>query len=210
MRRAVSGLLTFVALLALVPMLSCFQLQLGENDNPLRIMSVNGDGIVMADIGDYGIFRDPTDPEGEPEWVSGCNDVIVPVVMQYVEIGSGYQTWTPYVAKITKARIKYTYVSGENVELPDVNLPVNFSIKSDPSGQKTFTGNVNVMPAIWLIEHFGGPGGSPPEDITELSVYRATLTLEGVDESSGKALRAVADIQINVGDYWDDPSRLGQ
>jgi hypothetical protein len=208
MRRAVLGLLSFVAVFALLTTLSC------QRSNSLRIVSVNADktsGIVYCDLGDYGVFRDPTDPEAEPEWIVAIGDELAEVELQYVEIGPGLPTWTPYQAHISKCKVKYTFVAGEDPgPIPDVNLPVKMTVMSDPTGEKTATGIINVLPAVWKEEYWGSPPGEPETDPTELTILRATITLEGTDDATGKAVRAVNDVQLKVGNFWDDPSRIGQ
>lgn len=181
-----------------------------SRENALRIVSVNNDRTVYADLADFGIYRDPTDPDADPVFVVVTPDDTVRIELSYTEIGAGLPTWRPYVAKITKATVTFTGVSGgEPVNLPRVESKVNISVVSDPSGKKTTTGYIPLIPAPWKVENFGSPTDDPTEVDIEAELT-AKIKLEGVDESSGQTFTAEASIPVYVGNFYDDATRLGR
>ncbi|MEO0068273.1 MAG: hypothetical protein ABIK23_03980 [candidate division WOR-3 bacterium] len=180
-----------------------------SRENALEIVSVNEGKPINSDLTDFGIFKDATDPEAEPEYVSITPDDVVPIELRYTEIGLGLPTWRPYVARITKATITFTKVLGEVPEvLPKVESRVNISVMSDPEGKKATKGYITLIPAIWKEEVFGGGAGDPDELGIEATL-KAKIRLEGVDEASGKSILAETEVLVNIGNFWDEPSRIG-
>ncbi|MGQ9678823.1 MAG: hypothetical protein ACUVUD_06035, partial [bacterium] len=63
-----------------------------QRENSLRVVGI--DSPYYADLVDRGIERDPE--TGEPEEIEVFPNDVVFVHFQYVEIGVGLPTWTPY------------------------------------------------------------------------------------------------------------------
>lgn len=201
MRRTIFVLAILFASLGLL--VSC------SRENSLAIVSINEDKPVNSDLADFGIFKDATDPEAEPEYISVTPDDVVPIELRYTEIGLGLPTWRPYVARITKATVTFTKVLGEAPEvLPKVESRVNIAVTSDPEGKKTTKGYITLIPAIWKDEVFGTGAGYPDELGIEATL-KAKIRLEGVDEASGASILAETEVLVNIGNFWDEPSRIG-
>jgi hypothetical protein len=180
-----------------------------SRENALLIVSVNEGKPVNSDLADFGIFKDATDPEAEPEYISVTPDDVVPIELSYSEIGLGLPTWRPYTAHITKATITFTKVLGEAPEvLPKVESRVNISVISDPKGKKSTKGYITLIPAIWKDEVFGA-GASSPDELSNEATLKAKIKLEGVDKATGASITAETEILVNIGNFWDDPSRIG-
>ncbi len=181
-----------------------------QRENALQIVSVNDNEAILADLTDFGVYRDPTDPEAEPEFVTAIPDDVIPIELCYREIGIGLPTWRPYTARLTKVRVTFSGVMGDVPdELPPVDGRVNILVQSDPAGKKTVKGYITLMPAVWKTEVFGG-GAADPTEVEEIAVLRAKIRLEGVDEATGEAVSAETEVLVSVGEFWDDESRIGQ
>ena len=102
MRRSLFGLLTVVAAAGLLLVAGC---QVFEPVGSLRVVSINGGNALRSDIVDFMLYFDKVDSEFVVLYQYMPDSV--PVVLQYVEIGPGLPTWTPYVADINKVVIKY-------------------------------------------------------------------------------------------------------
>ncbi len=202
MRRGifVLGLLFFTLGL----LLSC------SRENTLQIVSVNNGRPVYGDLADFGVYRDPTDPQSEPEFVVVTPDDTVEIKLRYTEIGAGLPTWRPYVAHINKVTVTFTGVSGgEPITLPRVESRVNISVTSDPSGKQTTSGYIQLLPATWKEENFGSPTNDPTEVNIEAQLT-AKIKLEGVDASTGQTVIGEALVPVYIGDFYDDPTRIGR
>jgi len=181
-----------------------------SRENALLIVSVNEGKPVESDLTDFGVFKDPTDPEAEPEFVTVTPEDVIPIELRYTQIGVGLPTWRPYIAKITKATITFTKVLGEAPEvLPKVESKVNISVISDPEGKKTTKGYITLIPALWKEEVFGG-GASDPTELSTDATLIAKIKLEGTDESTGEDLTAETTVLVNIGNLWDEPTRIGE
>lgn len=208
MRRTAFGLLSVVAAAAVLFTLSCQR----ENDlaeKALRIVELNKGEPLRADLADFGIYRDP-DPEEDPVVFAIVPDDVIDVEMQYVEVGLGLPTWTPYQASIRQVEVSFRYVMGTEPNSPPdrVRLPMRVTIPSDPTGKKTTIAKFTAIPAAWKELYFDIP--DDPFDDPEAGVYTATVKVSGYDDASGLALEAKADLEVSIANYWDDPSRIGQ
>ncbi|MGQ9707694.1 MAG: hypothetical protein ACUVUR_02315 [bacterium] len=193
-----------VLLIGLGLLVSC------SRENTLQIVAVNDGKPVESDLSDFGVFKDPTDPEAEPEFVIVTPEDVIPIELRYTQIGVGLPTWRPYIAKITKATITFTKVLGEAPEvLPKVESRVNISVISDPEGKKTTKDYITLIPALWKEEVFGSGADDPTELSTDATLI-AKIKLEGTDESTGEVLTAETTVLVNIGNFWDEPSRIGE
>ncbi|MEO0070257.1 MAG: hypothetical protein ABIK18_05650 [candidate division WOR-3 bacterium] len=201
MRR--SFLALFVSLGILLS-LSC------SRENTLQIVSVNDGKAIFSDLTDFGLYRDPTDPEAEPMFFTAIQEDVIPIELCYREIGLGLPTWRPYVAHINKVRVTFTGVMGDFPdELPSVETRVNILVPSDPSGKKTVKSYITLLPAYWKGEVFGSTAAEPI-DLEPIALLKAKVTLQGVDEVTGQDISAETEVLVSVGEFWDDESRIGQ
>ncbi len=202
MRRLGSGLLGFLALASIVLVGSGCQQQ-----NVLRVTSVNDNLPINADLADFGLYTDPTDPEAEPELISITPSQNAELVLQYVEIGSGLPTWTPYQAIVHTGRIIYKSASG--VDRGRVTLPLNIAVMADREGRRTVKAKAQLVPASWLIEQYGDDIADQPDDLEIIDEVDGTLTLQATDSLTGRDVQCVAKFRVVVGNLYDDPSRIG-
>lgn len=208
MRRSFVALFGLFVGLGILLSLSC------SRENTLQVISVNNGNAIYSDLTDFGLYRDPTDPEAEPMFFTAIPEDVIPIELCYREIGLGLPTWRPYVAHITKVRVTYTPVSGMgDIDIPpeykSVDTRVNITVPSDPSGKKTVKTNITLLPAYWKAEVIGSTAGDPT-DMEAIGMIKATITLQGVDEVTGQDLTASAEVLVSVGEFWDDESRIGQ
>lgn len=209
MRRTVVGLLSVAAAFAIIFSLSC-QRTNGLDEKALRIVSVNKGNPVRVDLADFGVYRDPEDPEADPVLFAIVTEKNIEVELQYVEIGLGLPTWTPYQASLRQFEVTYRWVMGEEANSPPdrVRLPMRGTVMSDPSGDKTSRVYITIAPAAWQESYFDIP--DDPFEGSEPAVYSATIKVSGYDDASGLALEAKADVEVSFANYWDDISRIGQ
>uniref|UniRef100_A0A7C4CBY5 Uncharacterized protein n=1 Tax=candidate division WOR-3 bacterium TaxID=2052148 RepID=A0A7C4CBY5_UNCW3 len=209
MRRTVVGLLSVAAAFAIIFSLSC-QRTNDLDEKALRIVSVNKGEPVRVDLADFGVYRDPEDPEAEPVLFAVTSEKVVDIELQYVEIGVGMPTWTPYQASIRQFEITYRWVMGEEANSPPdrVRLPMRAAVVSDPSGDKTTTARLTIAPTAWQTTFFDIP--DDPFEGSDPAVYSATIKVSGYDDASGMSLEAKTDVEVSIANYWDDISRIGQ
>ncbi len=178
-----------------------------QQQNVLRVTSVNEGMPIKADLADFGVYVDPTDPEAEPELISVTPSQEAEITLQYVEIGSGLPTWTPYQATVHTGTIVYKSTSGQS--RGTVNIPMNIAVQSDREGRRTVKAKVQLVPSSWLIEHYGDDIADQPDDLDLVDEVDGTLTLKATDSLSGRDVQCVAKFRVTVGNYYDDPSRIG-
>lgn len=191
MRRNLFVLLLVCA--AMFTMVSC------QRENALRVVSIESP--YYADLIDRGIERDPE--TGEAEEIEVVPPDVVSAEFQYVEIGVGLPTWTPYQAHIEKATITFKRVGGDELgePLPQIVVPCNIVVQSDPTGKKTVTGEFELFSAWYKEEYLSG---------YDYLVLEATVKFSGYDVASGKPIEATHKMEVSVSDFYDDPTRIGQ
>ncbi len=203
MRRSLFSLLTVVAIAALLVTTGC------ERSSVLRVASINGGNTVRSDIADFYTYFDKVDSEWVTIYQVLPDTVLVEV--QYVEIGAGLPTWTPYVAVINKATITYNSADPTVTYDPAV-IPMSWSVKSDPTSPKVTKYNTFAMTVVsgtWKEKAFGGDVADPP-DYDILDLVDATLKISGYDSVALKTVEATGKFQIEFGNLYDDPSKLGK
>lgn len=180
------------------------------DEKALRIVSINKGDPIRVDLADFATYRDPEDPQAEPVLFAVTTEKAVELELQYVEIGLGMPTWTPYQASLRQFEVTYRWVMGEEANSPPdrVRLPMRGTVVSDPTGDKTAKAIITIAPTAWQETYFDIP--DDPFEGTEPAVYAATVKVSGYDDASGLSLEAKADVEISFANYWDDVSRIGQ
>ena len=206
MRRIVFGLFAVVVVAGLLLTTGC------STDRALRITRINKGEPVVSDLVDFGEIR-IEDEEGEVEifQVMEVPSDIVEIEFQYVEIGLGLPTWTPYWANIEKATIVYTnQETGETYE--SVQVGMNADVESDPEGDKLVRTEILIAPGRWKANAFEDELQEAPEDdeYGVVAMVTAHVIVEGHDYVSNKTVKAEKDVSIEFGNFYDEPSRLGQ
>jgi hypothetical protein len=206
MRRIVFGLFAVIAVAGLLLTTGC------STDRALRITRINKGEPVVSDLVDFGEIR-IEDEEGEVEifQVMEVPSDIVEIEFQYVEIGLGLPTWTPYWANIEKATIVYTnQETGETYE--SVQVGMSADVESDPEGDKLVRTEILIAPGRWKANAFEDELQEAPEDdeYGVVAMVTAHVIVEGHDYVSNKTVKAEKDVSIEFGNFYDEPSRLGQ
>lgn len=208
MRRIVFGLFAVVVVAGLLLTTGC-----NDRDRALRITRINKGEMIVADLVDFGEISVQEDPEEPPEIypVMEVPSDIVEIEFQYVEIGLGLPTWTPYWANIEKATIVYTnQETGENYE--SVQVGMSAAVESDPEGDKLTRAEILIAPGRWKANAFEDELQEAPEDddYGVVATVTAHVIVEGHDYVTNKTVKAEKDVSIEFGNFYDEPSRLGQ
>ena len=207
MRRIVFGLFAVIVVAGLLLTAGC------STDRALRVTKINKGVPIISDLVDFGEISVQEDPSEPPEIypVMEVPSDIVEIEFQYVEIGLGLPTWTPYWANIEKATIVYTnQETGETYE--SVQVGMNVSVESDPEGDKLTRAEILIAPGRWKANAFEDDLQESPEDddYGVVALVTAHVIVEGHDYVSNQTVKAEKDVAIQFGNYYDDPARLGQ
>ena len=200
MRRSLFGLLALLALVSLAVMTGCDRTQV------LRVVTVNHGGVLDSDIADWWLYVDPVSKESVQ--VYSAIDDTVAVELQYVEVGPGLPSWTPYQAIANKATISYKSAD-PTVTYDNVTTPLSVSVMSDPTGRKVTKFGLTVVPLWWKEQYFDGDV-SDPTQTSIIDVVNATVKFTATDSISGKELQATGYLQIEFADFYDDPRSAGR
>ena len=206
MRRFALGLLVIAAAASMLLTAGC------QRDRTFRILSINQGEVLFSDLIDFGeiVVREP----GEDPEIYRISEVptdVVDIDLQYVEIGLGLPTWTPYLANVERATISYVNLeTGEAYEA--VQVALNVSVEADPEGGRSTRTEITIAPGQWKARTFEEYLQDTPEDddYGPVATVKATVTVEGIDYVSNNRIRATKDCHIVFGNFWDEPSRLGQ
>jgi len=203
MRRSLLGLLTVVTAAGLLSMTGC------ERSATLRVVSINNGMTLRSDIADFMQYFDKEDSFYVTLFQYMPDSV--PVQLQYVEIGAGMPTWTPYTASINRAVIKYAKSSEDAPEYSDATIPLNVTVPSDPTGKKSTSFYVNVVTATFKQTNWEEDVQDEDPYYTDIfDLISATATFYGYDSVADREVRAAGKFQIEVGNFYDDPSRFGK
>lgn len=204
MRRIALSLLALVAIAGLLVTTAC------QRDNSLRIVSISPAGVLFGDLADFTTFRDPEDPEAEPVLLSVIPGDEVDVELQYVEFGLGLPTWTPYEAQIEQVTITYRS-AGEPDEWEGsyITYDTRIMVPADREG-KTTVATIPVMTSEWKEYWFGGEAAGFPDELGPVATVIANIEVKGFDQASGNKIDAEGATTIELGNWWDDISRIGQ
>ena len=204
MRRSLFGLLTVVAIAGLLLVAGC---EVFEQSGTLRVVSINSGNTLRSDIADFMVYFDKDDSEYVMVWQHMPDSV--EFVLQYVEIGPGLPTWTPYVAHISKAVISYRGTSEDAPVYAPATIPLTQTVMSDPAAKQTTTFYMEVLTASFKYTFWEEWMQDPPDyDIFDL--IDATATFSGYDTVANREVKAAGKFQIQVGNLYDDLNRFGQ
>jgi|WetSurMetagenome_2_1015567.scaffolds.fasta_scaffold313826_1 hypothetical protein len=209
MRRILLALLVFgAASVLLLTTTSCEQ-----RTHVLRVANVNQGLPVYDDIADWYLYNDPQIPDSEEdfEYLHFFGDDTASVEFQYVEIGAGLPTWTPYHVTMTGYTVWYRDASDTTVSYDSTVMPMTLSIPVDREGKKTVSAKLVVATADWTARFFASHIGDNPTDGDDFSTeIQARMKFSGFDSVSNRKLEAWGNATIRVSDFWDDPSTAGR
>ncbi len=200
MRRTLFALAVFAA--AALLLTACEQ-----RSNVLRVANIN-DGIpVYADIADWYLYihGDPAEPDSD--WIAFFNDDIADVEFQYVEIGAGLPTWTPYVATINSYTIWYRSSADTTVTYDSIVVPTTVVVPADREGKRTTKAKLMLVSGSWKQQFFRSRIGDEPNDGDGFNdILQARIKFSGYDSVANRKITARANATIRVADFWDSPS----
>jgi hypothetical protein len=204
MRRSLIGLLTLVAIAGLVTT-SC------QREATLRVTSINGGNELRSDLTDYYIYFDKVDSSNVI--LQQVNADSVKVELQYVEIGAGLPTWTPYEALLNQATV--TFKSKLTVDQPvtyqKLVIPLTMAVPADASGKSKVTFWLAAIPAAWkqlVFADFASVEDPNQIDVTDLT--EATVTFSGYDSVANRSVSASGKFEVTFGNFFDDPTKFGR
>jgi hypothetical protein len=204
MRRSLLGLLTVVAIASLLFTVGC------ERTNVLRVVSINRGNSLRVDIADFLQYFDPIDSEYVTIWQTMPDSV--EVVLQYVEIGAGLPTWTPYQVSINQATVSFTSKMSVGDDPPlytKAIIPLDQTVIADKTGKTKTTFYMTAIPAVWKQTVFADFFIEPPDyDIVDLA--QAQFDFSGYDPISDRDVKARGYLQVEFGNFYDDLSRFGK
>jgi hypothetical protein len=201
MRRSLFGLLTVVAIAALFVMTGC------ERDSTLRVASVNSGNSLQSDLADFFKYFDKEDSE----WVTVTQSPpdSVEIQLEYVEIGAGLPTWTPFEAVINRATITYTSKSTPPKTYDNAVVPMTAHVIADQTNKKTTKFWMTVASSTWKNKYY--PSDNYDETQVELvDIVEASIKFSGWDASALRTVEATGKLQIEFGNFYDDPSKFGK
>ncbi len=205
MRRSLFGLLTVVAIAGLLLVAGC---EVFEQSGTLRVVEINGGNALECDIADYFVYFNQEDSEYVTFYQYMPDSV--EFVLQYVEIGPGLPTWTPYVAHVSKAVINYKGSGEDTPVYPPATIPLTQTVEADPDLKKTTSFYMNVVTASFKQTWWSEYVDEDPYYFDVFDLIEATVTFSGYDTVANREVKAAGKFQIEVGNLYDDPSRFGQ
>jgi|WetSurMetagenome_2_1015567.scaffolds.fasta_scaffold299715_1 hypothetical protein len=204
MRRSLLGLLTVVAIASLLITAGC------ERSATLRVLSINGGNTLRVDLTDFYLYFDKVDSEFVT--LVQVSPDSVQVVLQYVEIGAGLPTYTPYEALINKATVTFkSKLAEEAPSYSPVTIPMQQSALADQSGKTKTTFWMTPIPAAWKSLVFGEfLNDDDPyfNDIVDMA--EGKIEFSGYDSVANREVKAAGMFQVEFGNFYDDPSRFGK
>jgi hypothetical protein len=206
-------ILIVILTLATVVFLGFFSCERHTSSDSLRIVQINNNQPLEVDVADWTLITDPEDPtETIPAFY--VKDWIVPVEFSYVEQGIGLPTASSYTARITNYKVSFSKVLTNPQDVPWVLSSVtgvtNILVPTDPEGQRTTIGYLKVIPASWIYAHFEDSIQNRSPGIVRGAVLKATLVVNGYEELTKETITDTATFTIDIGDYYDDPTRIGK
>jgi hypothetical protein len=163
-----------------------------------------------VDIADFMQYFDPIDSEYVTIYQHMPDSV--EVVLQYVEIGAGLPTWTPYQATINQATVTFTSkmpAGDEPLVYTKVTIPLDQTVAADKTGKLKTTFYMTAIPAVWkqlnLLDYMIDP---PEYDLVDLA--QAQFDFSGYDPISDRDVKARGYLQVEFGNFYDDMSRFGK
>ncbi len=203
MRRSLFGLLTLVAIAGLLLTTSC------QRAATLRVVSINNGTTLRSDIADYVTY---VNKDSEEIIMYQAEPDSVPVELQYVQIGAGLPTWTPYEALINKATIKYVGSTEAGIDYSTyatVVYPLTEYVSADPTATKTTKFWLTAVSGTMKDAVFSGSVTEPPE-YNLIDLVTATVTFAGYDSVANQTVQAKGQFQIEFGNFYDDTTKFGK
>ncbi|MBN2464426.1 hypothetical protein JXD38_02210 [candidate division WOR-3 bacterium] len=207
MRRSLLGLLTVLAAGSLLVMAGC------QRDATLRVVSINNGNALRSDLSDFYQYSITEDDETEVITLYQVMPDSLKVELQYVEIGAGLPTWTPYEALISEVTVKFTSknLTDDPPPYEEVRISLSQSCVADASGKTITTFYMTPISAAWkqkVFVDFIDEDDPYYTDIIDLA--EARITFSGYDSVAGRSVRAVGTVPVEFGNFFDDPSRFGK
>jgi hypothetical protein len=205
MRRSLLGLLTVVAIASLLITAGC------ERSATLRVFSINGGNTLRVDLTDFYVYFDKIDSDYVT--LVQVNPDSVPVVLQYVEIGAGLPTWTPYEALINKATVSFKskLAIDEPPTYSTVTIPMQQSVMADQTGKTKTSFWMTPIPATWKSLIFADfLNEDDPYFIDIVDLAEGTITFTGYDSVANRDVKAAGSFEVEFGNFYDDPTRFGK
>jgi hypothetical protein len=206
MRRSLFGLLTLVAIAGLLLTTSC------QRAATLRVVSINHGMTLRSDIADFMNYFDRVDSEEVVTYQAMPDSV--EVELQYVEIGAGLPTWTPYEALLNQAKITYVGTTEAGIDYSTYAttvVPLTQAILADPTASKTTKLYLTAVSGSMKDAVFGDqvlPPGDGGYNIIDL--VTATITFAGYDSVANQKVQAAGKLQIEFGNFYDDTTKFGK
>jgi hypothetical protein len=204
MRRTLFALAVFAAAALLVTATSCTQ-----RSHVLRVVDINKGMRIMSDIADWYLYNDPQIPDSEEDfqYITFFDDESASVEFQYVEVGAGLPTWSPFQATIYTYTIWYSEAADTAVKYDSIVVPTTVSVMADPAGKKTATAYLKIVDADWKRRLFGGHIGDAPDDGDGFTAtLLAKMRFIAYDSIANRTDTTWANTTVDVSDFWDDPS----
>jgi hypothetical protein len=204
MRRTLFALAVFTAAALLLTATSCEQ-----RTHVLRVANINGGMPVYSDIANWYLYNDPAIPDSEEDlqYVALFQDDTAEVEFQYVEIGAGLPTWTPYHVTMYSYTAYYRDVYDTTVTFDSMVMPMTLSVPVDREGKKTVTTTLVMANAGWKQRFFQGHLGDEPLDGDGFfGQIDAKIRFTGFDSVSNRKVESWAHVTLQCSDFWDDPS----
>jgi hypothetical protein len=200
MRRSLFGFLAVLMVAGILITAGC------ERANVLRVVNLNDGKALMVDIADFYRYFDKVDSEWVTIYVHQPDTVLVE--LQYVDIGLGLPTWTPYQAIVNKVVISYKSAT-EGVVYDNVTMPMTQAVMADREGKKTVKFHATLVPAWWKEKFFGDDVIEPP-DYDILDHVEATIKFTAIDSVSGREIVGTGKLGMEIGNFYDDEGTIGK
>jgi hypothetical protein len=210
MRRSLFRLLTVVAVGGLLGP-GC---QIIQPTGALRVLSINGGSTLRSDLNDFYVYFNKEDSVYDTIWQIPSDSV--KVELQYVEIGAGLPTSTPFEAQVSQATVTITSkVPNDPGDVPQyqkVTVPLAVDVPSDPTGKKITTFWMTAIPSSWkqLVFLDAGFIMESPYDLNNVDLATAVVKFTGHDPVADRDLEATGTFQVEFGNFYDDPTRFGK
>lgn len=205
MRRSLLGLLTVVAIGSLLVVAGC------ERSGTLRVVSLNDGNALRVDLSDFSRYFDVDDSIYYPIYAVTSDSI--KVVLQYVEIGAGLPTYTPYQAQINRATVRFTS-KGYTDEPPVydvVNVVLTQSCVADASGKNKTMFYMTPISAAWKQKVFADfINDDDPQYIDIVDLADARIEFSGYDSVANREVKAQGALPVEFGNFYDDPTRFGK
>jgi hypothetical protein len=204
MRRLVMSLGIFaVAAVLLLSATACEQ-----RTHVLRVANINAGNPILSDVADWWLYNDPTIPDSEEDFelMYTVHDDAAEVEFQYLEVGAGLPTWTPYHVTMDTYTIWYQSIVDTSRHYDSVTAPMTLSVPVDREGKKTVTSDLVLAHDYWKANTFIALIGDEPGDAGFIDAVGAKVRFNGYDSVANRRVSAWGEFLIKFADYYDDPT----